>query len=192
MDRVANKKLVTGILISPVAAGAKLVPGTMAAINSNGYAVTASKAEGLKVAGCVETLADNTSGADGDITVTVDRGAYVWNGDNTITKTSVLSVCYVKDATTVTLTPTGSSPAGIITAVDDDGVTVDMTQATVITQVASMDATADATATTAGKVKAAANQAASTATDAAGVITDFNALLTKLKAAGVMVADAAE
>ena len=36
---------------------------------------------------------------------------------------------------------------------------------------------------------AAANQAASTATDVAGLVTDFNALLTKLKAAGLMEAD---
>ena len=36
----------------------------------------------------------------------------------------------------------------------------------------------------------AANQAASVATDAAGLVTDFNALLTKLKAAGLMEADA--
>ena len=34
-----------------------------------------------------------------------------------------------------------------------------------------------------------ANQVASTATDVAGLKTDFNALLTKLKAAGLMVAD---
>ena len=32
----------------------------------------------------------------------------------------------------------------------------------------------------------AANQADSTATDAAGLVTDFNALLAKLKAAGLM------
>lgn len=35
----------------------------------------------------------------------------------------------------------------------------------------------------------ATNQADSTATDAAGLVTDFNALLAKLKAAGLMVAD---
>jgi hypothetical protein len=35
----------------------------------------------------------------------------------------------------------------------------------------------------------AENQADSTATDVAGVVTDFNALLTKLKAAGLMAAD---
>ena len=35
----------------------------------------------------------------------------------------------------------------------------------------------------------AANQADSTATDVAGLVTDFNALLTKLKTAGLMEAD---
>ena len=44
-----------------------------------------------------------------------------------------------------------------------------------------------ATATVVGGVKAAATQAASTATDVAGLVTDFNALLTKLKAAGIML-----
>lgn len=34
-----------------------------------------------------------------------------------------------------------------------------------------------------------ANQAASTATDVAGLKTDFNALLAKLKTAGIMTAD---
>jgi hypothetical protein len=36
------------------------------------------------------------------------------------------------------------------------------------------------------------NQAASTAADVAGLVTDFNALLTKLKAAGIMAPDAEE
>lgn len=35
----------------------------------------------------------------------------------------------------------------------------------------------------------AENQAASTAIDTAGLVTDFNALLAKLKAAGLMAAD---
>lgn len=37
--------------------------------------------------------------------------------------------------------------------------------------------------------KTAANQADSTAADAAGLVTDFNALLAKLKAAGLMAAE---
>ncbi|WP_143966927.1 head fiber protein [Raoultella terrigena] len=43
-----------------------------------------------------------------------------------------------------------------------------------------------ATTTTAGVVKQSAAQANSTATDAAGVVTDFNALLAKLRAAGLL------
>lgn len=43
-----------------------------------------------------------------------------------------------------------------------------------------------ATASVTGGVKQAATQANSVATDAAGLVTDFNALLAKLKAAGIM------
>lgn len=39
------------------------------------------------------------------------------------------------------------------------------------------------------EVAPAANQAASTAEDVATLLTDFNSLLAKLKAAGIMVAD---
>lgn len=44
----------------------------------------------------------------------------------------------------------------------------------------------NATPTTPGLVKQSATQANSTATDAPGMVTDFNALLAKLKAAGIM------
>lgn len=43
-----------------------------------------------------------------------------------------------------------------------------------------------ATTSALGGVKKAANQDDSVATDVAGVVTDFNALLAKLKAAGMM------
>jgi hypothetical protein len=43
-----------------------------------------------------------------------------------------------------------------------------------------------ATAAALGGVKLAAHQAPSTATDAAGLVTDFNALLTKLQGSGAM------
>jgi hypothetical protein len=45
---------------------------------------------------------------------------------------------------------------------------------------------AAATASVAGVVKQAATQANSTATDVAGVVADLNALIAKLKAAGIM------
>jgi len=43
-----------------------------------------------------------------------------------------------------------------------------------------------ATTSAIGGVKKMTNQANTTATDVAGLVTDFNALLTKLKAAGMM------
>ena len=46
-----------------------------------------------------------------------------------------------------------------------------------------------AAADNAGMVNLAANQAASTAADIAALVIDFNALLQKLKAAGIMAAD---
>jgi hypothetical protein len=45
-----------------------------------------------------------------------------------------------------------------------------------------------ATASVVGGVKKAAAQADSTAEDAAGIVTDFNALLAKLRTAGVLAA----
>lgn len=54
------------------------------------------------------------------------------------------------------------------------------------TQLAAGTLVTAATTTVNGTVKKAATQAASTATDVAGLVADFNALLVKLKAAGIM------
>lgn len=48
------------------------------------------------------------------------------------------------------------------------------------------DVPGTASTTTAGTVKQAAAQADSVATDVAGVVTDFNALLAKLRTAGIL------
>ena len=63
-----------------------------------------------------------------DTTVSVKRGTFVWENDGTIKETDILKKCYIKDEKTVTITADGSSVAGIILEVDDDGVAVDMTQ----------------------------------------------------------------
>lgn len=128
MVRIGNERLGNRLIELPVAAGIKLTECTMAAINADGYAVPAEKAEGLLVAGCVQRYCDNTAGADGALYAQVARGAYVWGNDGTIDVTDVLKKCYIYDSTTVTLTPDGSSVAGTILGVEDDGVIVDMTQ----------------------------------------------------------------
>ena len=71
-----------------------------------------------------------------------------------------------------------------------DDVTIELDDATNIISVKDgVVALPKATTTVAGGVLQAENQADSIATDVDGIVTDFNALLTKLKTAGIMVAD---
>lgn len=128
MDRTGNERTGNRMLNIPVKGGAELTEATMAAINGDGYAVPAAASAGLKVAGCVQRYCDNRNGADGEQTVSVKRGVFVWDNDGTIKETDILKPCYVKDERTVTITADGSSVAGIILEVADDGVTVDMIQ----------------------------------------------------------------
>lgn len=125
MDRVGNEKMGSMELNIPVAASTTITEAHMVAINSDGYAVEASKAEGLNVAGCAMRYTEN-EGAAGEEMVSVRRGAFVWNNDGTIENTDILKECYVSDAQTVTITAEGSSKVGVILAVEDDGVTVEM------------------------------------------------------------------
>ena len=109
MNRAGNERTGNRMLNIPVKGGAELTEATMAAINSDGYAVEATASAGLLIAGCVQRYCDNRNGADGEQTVSVKRGTFVWENDGTITAD-------------------GSSVAGTILEVDDDGVTVDITQ----------------------------------------------------------------
>lgn len=126
MDRAGNQKLSTMDIHIPVAAGKRITEAAMVAINADGYAVPASKTSGLIVAGCAMRFTDNVSGSDGDVTVPVRRGAFVWDNDGSIKKTDLLKDAYVSDEKTVTITADSSSRAGTILAVDTDGVTVEM------------------------------------------------------------------
>ena len=126
MDRTGNQKLPGTQLSIPVAAATAIQEATMVAIGTDGYAVPASKAADMTIAGCAMRYADNSSGAAGDVEVSVRRGAFVWGNDGSIQKTDILKDAYVSDEKTVTITADGSSKAGTILAVDADGVTVDM------------------------------------------------------------------
>lgn len=71
-----------------------------------------------------------------------------------------------------------------------DETTIELDDATnVISVKDGVVALPNATTTVVGGVKQATNQADSTATEVAGIVADFNALLAKLKTAGIMVAD---
>lgn len=126
MRRTGNQVLGSTTLNIPVAAGENMKECTIAAVNTDGYAVTGKKAEGLVKAGMVVAAADNTAGAAGAVTVRVQRGTFVWNNDGSIKDTDLLKTCYIAGTDTVTITSTGASAAGTIIAVDPDGVTVEM------------------------------------------------------------------
>lgn len=127
MNRTGNERAGNRLISIPVKAGEQMVEATMAAINAEGYAETATASEGLLVAGCIQAYCDNRTGMNGEKRVQVKRGTFIWKGDGTIKETDILKPCYVKDGVTVTISADGSSMAGIILAVEPDGITVDMT-----------------------------------------------------------------
>lgn len=124
MERIGNERTGCSNIVVLVAAGQDIMQGTMVALNADGYAVPAQKAEGLLIAGVAQGRADNRLGADGAEAVCVRRGAFVMDNDKTIKETDQLKVAYMADATTLTLTAAGSSPVGRILEVAEDGVTV--------------------------------------------------------------------
>lgn len=126
MVRTGNERTGNSLLNLPVEAATTLNECTIAVLNSDGYAEAATKATGKIVAGCVQRRCDNSNGSDGDATVEVKRGTFVWKNDGSIETTDILKPCYISDEVTVTITAEGSSFAGIILEVEDDWVTVDM------------------------------------------------------------------
>jgi hypothetical protein len=117
------------VLILPVVAGAIIQDGTLVVLDANGNAKAATKAEGLTAVGRAEEYADNTGGTAGAITVKVRRGVFVWDNTtvaaNKIKPEHVMKDCYIVDDCTVTALATGSSRAGKVIAVTDDGIAVE-------------------------------------------------------------------
>lgn len=120
-------------LVLPVKAGTVIYQGAFVAVDDSGMAVPAQKAEGLRAAGRAEKTADNKNGADGDCSVQVKRGVFIWNNTATaadkVSEEHVLGPCYMEDDQTVTANATGASVAGIVIRVGLDGVAVELTPA---------------------------------------------------------------
>lgn len=130
MNRAGNEKLDNKTLVLPVKAGENIKEATLVVLGADGYAATATKAEGLISAGVAMAPADNRNGDDGDVSVIVRRGAWVFDNAataaNQAKETDLLKDCYIEDSQTVTMLSTGSSVAGKILAVDSDGITVEI------------------------------------------------------------------
>ncbi|MBE3574548.1 MAG: hypothetical protein IMW99_03700 [Firmicutes bacterium] len=116
------------ILVLPVAANAKIYAGALVTLNANGYAVPGSTAVGLRAAGRAEQAVDNTGGADGAVSIKVRRGVFKYKNAaaDAMGRQHVLGNCYIVDDETVAATDGAGtrSPAGIVLAVDSDGVWV--------------------------------------------------------------------
>ena len=105
-------------LVLPVKGSTTIFQGSIVALTEDGFAIPGKKAASLKVAGRAEA------------TVRVTRGVFVFDNSSTasnkITAADVLGPCYMEDDHTVTKSAAGTSIAGLVVRVDDEGVAVEM------------------------------------------------------------------
>ncbi len=117
------------ILYLPVAAGAKIYEGGLVVLDT-GYAKPGAEATGLIAAGRAEEFIDNSTGQDGDLSITVRRGCFKFGNDTTdpVDQSHVLSDCYIVDDETVSSSHATNtrSVAGKVIAVEADGVWVEI------------------------------------------------------------------
>lgn len=111
----------------PVKANTTIYQGSIVALDATGMAVPGSKAAGLTAAGRAEETVKNT-GADGDATIRVKRGVFVYGNSatNPVTAAELLKECYLEDDCTVSSSADGSSVAGKVIRVDPDGIAVEI------------------------------------------------------------------
>jgi hypothetical protein len=125
-----NTQMKDGELLSlPVAGGANIKAGAIAAAAADGYVQQGVTATTLTYLGRAEEAVDNTAGADGAKTVTVRRGkAFKWknSGINAVTQALLGKNCWIEDDETVAGTDGGAtrSIAGKVLGIDSDGVWV--------------------------------------------------------------------
>lgn len=115
-------------LILPVKGSTTIYQGALVALDASGYAVPGSKAATLTAAGRAEETVANT-GADGEVSIRVARGVFVFDNATDagkLTAAHVLKPCYIADDQTVTATADGASMAGLVIRVDDSGVAVEI------------------------------------------------------------------
>ncbi len=107
-----------------VVSGAVVSAGQFAVL-SNGNVTSCAGTSGTAVVGIIDM-------ACGGVATIMDGVMCFANdtGDGKITRADRGTVCYAKDATTVTKTATNGVKAGLVVDVDDDGVWVDSNLAT--------------------------------------------------------------
>lgn len=110
----------------PAAAGARLYAGSIAGINADGQAVPAGTAAAVAVLGIVQDHVDNRDGQAGDRQVPIRRGTFaVKAGQANLTNAAYGKTVKAVDDESVALADAGAIVAGIVRAVDADGVWVE-------------------------------------------------------------------
>lgn len=107
------------VLTLQVAAAAVIYAGALVAVNATGFLAPAVAGAGI-VMGKADGYVDNTSGADGDVSLEVRTGLLKYINDGTITVADIGADAYVVDDQTVAAA--GTVVAGAIKSVDSDGV----------------------------------------------------------------------
>ena len=112
----------------PVKGKTTIYQGALVALDGEGFAIPGKKAAGLTVAGRAEETVENTGG-DGELVIRVTRGVFVYANTSTtankVTSAHLLKPCYIQDDQTVTALATGTSVAGLVVRVDENGVAVE-------------------------------------------------------------------
>jgi hypothetical protein len=113
----------------PVAGAKKIYSGALVARDAGGCATPGATATTLLGVGRAEAQADNSSGADGALSLDVRKGVFRFansSGADEATRADIGADCYIVDDQTVAKTSGGGtrSVAGKIFDVDPDGVWV--------------------------------------------------------------------
>ena len=117
-----TREIVGALVRLAVKAGETLYAGALAAIDSDGYAVPASDASGLKVIGRAEHQ------AQGGQSVLIKRGVFLYKNKagDLVAAAHIGGYCYVSDDETVQGSAnTNSIIAGVVRGVTSEGVYVD-------------------------------------------------------------------
>ena len=109
---------------APVAATKKIPGGTLVFADSNGYATDV--AGGNKFLGVADDTADNTGGANGDVSCEYFRQGQFEFPLASVAQADLGVKAYASDNDTLTKTPTSNSLVGTISEVLTDKVMVDL------------------------------------------------------------------
>jgi len=116
----------------PVAASTTLYKGQPVCLDASGNLVAASATTGLISVGVTEAAADNSTGLAAAIKCPVRAGCFLLDNSDSMTKTSIGSIVYFADNTSVQVSGTGKSPAGLLVDVEDAGCWVMLGHAAVV------------------------------------------------------------